>query len=298
MKNRHIFFILCVFCLFSCTSENLKTSQNTANEPKTLSISKDVNYLPHKTTDALPGDYDVYLDYLKGTDYEIGISSHRDGALNNGRVISCISGISQVQPLQTKGTSKFLPNIVSYIDGIEVSQQSLSAAKTKGTYSDLLGSFGKTVTISFGKETATKSSSSESGSTDLYIPQEIEILAPYAASVEDLNPLCYYKDFVLRWNEDKNNDNGVLVLVEWNGGMILGDDIENTYVRRVATFPDTEETVLPERLFDGIPDTAYCELTLLRGNIDNVSDGEYTYKVLGETHQMISFILIREIHKS
>jgi len=129
----------------------------------------------------------------------------------------------------------------------------------------------------------------------MYVPKAIEFLFPYAESEEDLNPLCYYKDFVIRWNEDKDNENGVLAVVEWNGSMVLGNDISDAHVCRVAKFPDTGEARLPEQMFDGIPDTANCDLMIMRGNIDNVVYNQYSYKLVGKTHHLISFILIREI---
>ena len=80
--------------------------------------------------------------------------------------------------------------------------------------------------------------------------------------------------------------------------MVLGDDIEDTYVRRVITVPDIGEALLPEELFDGIPDTAFCHLTILRGNVENLKIDQYSYTVLGETHQSIAFILLRKICQS
>ena len=88
-----------------------------------------------------------------------------------------------------------------------------------------------------------------------------------------------------------------MIAIEWYGGMVLGEDIQDTRARRVFTVPDTGKALLPTTLFDGIPDTAVCHLTVLRGNVDNVTFNQNTYKVLGETHQTISFILLREICK-
>lgn len=297
MKRQYLIIIIIVsLCAISCANNE------TGDMPKTdkgliyLTALNDPDYLPHTINEALPGNYDTYLKFFKGTDYEIGISSKKDGALTGGRTISCISGPSEIQPIKTKGSYKELPNLVSFIDGIEVSQQNISGGGTKSSNNSLMNSFGRTVTFSFRNQNATtKAMTQDAGSTDLYIPKEIDILAPAAKTEDDLNPLCYYKNFVLKWNEDCNNENGVLVIVEWYGGMVLGDDIENACVRRVASFPDTGRAVLPKSFFEGIPDTAYCNLTVLRGNVDNVSDGQYSYKVLGESHQRISFILIRHI---
>ena len=158
----------------------------------------------------------------------------------------------------------------------------------------MINVFGKDVVFSYAVQKTAKSQYEESAdNTEMYVPQEIVILSPCATAENEINPLCYYEDFILRWNKDEKNTNGVLVLLEWYGGMVLGEDIKNTYVRRIASFPDTGEARLPERLFDGIPDTAYCNLTVLRGNIKIIESENYSYKIIGETHHLISFILIR-----
>jgi len=295
MKNKH-YILVSLICMISCTDRVADFEKRDHSfEAGTLSFLKDDNYLPHTVDNALPGNYGTFLKYFVPTDYEIGISSRIDEGALTERTISCISGPSEFRSVQTRSSDRSLPQIVSFIDGTRVSQESLSQAKTRGIENGLLNAFGKKVTFSFQKGPYTRSSDESLGSTELYIPEEIEILAPSANTEDELNPLCYYKDFILKWNKDENNKNGVLVAVEWYGGMVLGNDIEDTHVRRVVTFPDTGEALLPERLFDGIPDTAICHLTVLRGNVDNVTFNQNTYKVLGETHQTIPFILLREV---
>lgn len=192
----------------------------------------------------------------------------------------------------TKTTQNRLPQIRSFVNGIEISQHSISQTKTSNCIMDSLG---KVVKFVFYNDSQTKSSGTSTGEADIYVPMAIEFTFPYAESEEDLNPLCYYKDFVIRWNKDENNKNDVLVVVDWTGSMVLGNDISDTHVCRVAKFPDTGEALLPEVFFDGIPDTAYCNLLILRGNIENIEQGSYTYKLVGKTHHQISLILIREI---
>lgn len=294
---KQFFFLLFVALgVISCAQETSIDSLTESEGPILLSVIKDPNYSPHQINDAIPGNYDAYLKYLTGTDYEIGISSHRDGALSGGRKVSCISGVSQIQPLKTRSATGDLPKITSFVDGIEISQENLSQIKTRGSSKGIADLFGKNVTFTFYSGPRTRSSDSDCGEADLYIPKEIEVLAPYAETEEDVNPLCYYKDFILRWNKDEENENGVLVLIEWYGNMVLGNDIEDTFVRRIVSFPDTGEVRLPEQLFEGIPDTAWCNLTILRGNIENIDYENASYKIIGETHQLISFILIREIN--
>lgn len=292
--RRVLFYITICSISISCSINDPEQYQISSDGAVTLRYDNNPDYSPHKISEAIMGDYTVYEKYFTGTDYEIGLSSHKDGAISGGRIISCISGISEIQPIKTKAVDFSLPKLKSFANGIEISEANISSVKTKGRGS-LSDMFGTNVTFTFSNSTETKSSEPQAGSADLYIPAEIMFLAPCANSEEDINPLCYYKNFQIKWNKDENNKNGVLVAVEWNGNMVLGDDIENTSVHRTMTFCDTGEAKLPAKLFDGIPDTAICNLIILRGNCNNVVYDNYTYKLVGETHQLISFILIRNI---
>lgn len=131
--------------------------------------------------------------------------------------------------------------------------------------------------------------------TRLYVPQLISVTSPKITDMEDLYPLCDYKNFVLKWNKDEKNSNGILVIVEWLGTCCYGDSNPAAYIRRVDCVQDTGETVLKKELFEGIPDTAVCHLTILRGSVENVVFEDYSYKLLGEAHTSFPFILIREL---
>ena len=295
--KRVVYFILGLVGVLSCTDKGTTILNNCEEEGViSLSISKNKDYQPHIINEAIMGNYGNYLKYFEGTDYEIGISSSKDGLLPRGTSISCISGPSQIKKSSlTRSAEGELPVIRSFVDGLELSRNNLLPTRSSNGITDC---FGKTVTFSFKSENApTRSSEGDSGEVDMYVPKAIELLFPYAETKEDLFPLCYYKDFIIRWNEDEKNENGVLVMIDWNGSMILGDDISGAHVCRIAVFPDNGEARLTERLFEGIPDTAKCELLLMRGNVDNIEQENYSYKLVGETHQLFSFILIREIEE-
>lgn len=255
-------------------------------------------YLPHQTNEMIPGNYGIYKDFFVGTDYQIGVSSKKDGALARGRTISCYSGVSEIiSERATKAGRDNLPPIKGYINGLEVNKENITKSTTKSSSDNTIrGAFGKNTIFSIGGP-ATKSDTTACESVELYIPEELRITFPPVRTMEDVAPLWYYKDFTVKWNADPNNSNGVIVYVEWFGDMLLGEDLKDTYVRRVAIVPDTGSAVLSNRMFEGIPDTAYCNLTLLRGNVKNVDVDSYSYKLMGESHQSMSFILIRNIKK-
>lgn len=126
----------------------------------------------------------------------------------------------------------------------------------------------------------------------VYIPEEIYLLSP---ACEDGILLGAVDNFILQWNKDEKNDNGVIVIVEWAGRVLFGAQHPNVIVRRIDLFPDTGECVLPREMFDGIPDTAYCHMTIMRGNAQvYLSDG-YSFTEGGESHAGISFAAIKHL---
>ncbi len=292
--KKYVLLFAGVLTAISC-SEQADLDKNKMSERiVALAKSNNPDYKPHVINEALDGEYDAYLEFFVGTDYEIGISSSKDGGLPGGSKISCISGPSQVRnPNLTKAPHDCLPPITASANGIVIEQQPFAPTKAPN---GITNCFGNMVSFSF-KTQATTKADDTTKDVEMYVPKAIQFLSPYAESENDLNPLCFFRNFLIKWNADENNQNGVVVAVDWNGSMVLGDDIPDTHVCRLATFPDTGEALLPEELFDGIPDTALCDLILLRGNIDNVEHGQYTYKLVGKTHHLISFILIREIKK-
>ena len=89
-------------------------------------------------------------------------------------------------------------------------------------------------------------------------------------------PLCYYSDFLLEWNEDTKNKNGVMVVAEWTGSL-LGESSQNKRVVNVDIVEDKGRAVLNEKLFDSIPDGALVSLWLVRGNMMTINGaGEIT----------------------
>lgn len=303
MKRIAIISFIGILFVQSCFVNKLEESR--LNNTKKLVLSSDKNYVSHKVDEAIEGDYGQYLNFFTPTDYQVGISSHIDGALSSVEKLAFYSGECPIKPL-TRSFLRESPSLVSSIEGIELNQKSLEAPiLTKGFEDSLHGAFGKIVTFSLRPAPVmeTRSSGEESSEDDeeefkMYIPQRIMVSAPVATCDEENNPLCYFGDFVVRWNADEQNANGVLIYVEWMGGMVLGDDIENTFVKRVVVVPDTGVATLEPTFFDGIPDTALCSLIVLRGAIENVQGENYSYKLLGESHQLISFILIRDIEPS
>lgn len=84
-------------------------------------------------------------------------------------------------------------------------------------------------------------------------------------------------------------------IVKWNGMMVFGEDYSSSYVYHVTCVPDTGTAELDESMFDGIPDTAFCSMCLLRGDIDNIMVDEDKFRLLVESHDVLDFVLVRNI---
>ncbi|MDR0828915.1 MAG: hypothetical protein LBN95_02235 [Prevotellaceae bacterium] len=168
--------------------------------------------------------------------------------------------------------------------------------------------FGNEVSFSLFNENSTSgvmktpaNDETSSGTIKMYVPELLNITSPNIATPEDLLPYCYYKDFVLGWNADPKNENGLVVVVEWHGMDIYGNEYKK-YVRNADIITnDNGQAVLNNKLFDGIPQGALVNLQLIRGSIEIV--GDFTneegkteeFRLVAATQAILPFILVREI---
>jgi len=137
---------------------------------------------------------------------------------------------------------------------------------------------------------------------EMYVPDLLQITSPNIETPKDLLPYCYYKDFVLGWNADPQNENGLVVVVEWNGSDLYGNEYRE-YVRIADIIQnDNGKAVLNNKLFDGIPHGAIVKIQLIRGNIEAtaiVIDEEYDtreeFTFVAASQAILHFILVREL---
>lgn len=274
--------ILCAVTVCGCVSTSLPDEMTI---PAKLQINTE--YKPIIEDSYIPGDYGIYKDYFSSTDNLIGLSSSKTGPLEEPR-IRVYSGPTFAPPTKTEHTTSFNASA----NGMNFMPQ----AATKSDNRDFKALFGSEVVFSIQSRIQTKSGN-ETSETDIsmYVPMKLDITNPRMSTETELLPACYFDGFQIQWNADPDNENGVLAIVEWIGDMLLGEDFPSTYIRRICIFEDTGTAILPTSLFEGIPDAAVCNLTLIRGNIDTLSIEDESYKILAESHEYMSFILIREI---
>jgi hypothetical protein len=98
------------------------------------------------------------------------------------------------------------------------------------------------------------------------------------------------------WNADNDNENGIVVIVEWTGNMYAHDKVNGTHIRNVDIILDDDgDEILNNLLFQDIPEDAMATLTLIRGNVDVINYGSDRVKIGGESIVSLPFILVRDM---
>ncbi|MDR2065196.1 MAG: hypothetical protein LBP85_05760 [Prevotellaceae bacterium] len=288
--------VIAVSSIFaSCTQEpSIKSISK-------ISIKKD-NFWNLQSSDIiLAKNVGKYADIYVPSDFYAVISAQKNDPLQDVFYSSYNGKNKNIAETQSSQTSTNIFSVTANtielktIDDIQISQ------KKSEKEEDLSSLYGKNVKFSIRNANHTQSVSSSTSDTtvSMYVPELIEIFSPSVLTKEDMYPLCYYENFILRWNADENNENGVAIIVTWTGSMAFGQDHPNISIRRTDVVPDNGSAVLNSHLFDDIPDTGIILLTLARGNVENIGlqDNYYKYQILSETHAVLPLILIRNIKK-
>jgi len=215
--------------------------------------------------------------------------------------------------IRTQSAQNTRTNNLSFsINGVDA-QSIKSQQGTQGLRNMRAGGsplFGNTVTFSLsstntsdedGAGNLLRSGNNDNREVIMYVPELVEILSPRVDTERDILPYCFYRNFILEWNADPNNENGLVVAVEWNGGDIFGKRY-GEYVINADILPnDNGRAILDNRLFDRIPQGAIANLILIRGNIEVIEDflNEYgveeAYRIVAASQAVLPFIMVREI---
>lgn len=133
----------------------------------------------------------------------------------------------------------------------------------------------------------------------LYLPIEMEILSLKGEKVP--NSIFYRinrNDFSLKYTQDTDNNNGVLVILSYKGeffGMQY-EDFENldqsSAIFKGLHFQNESESIkIPPALFDGIPKGGIVTLYLGRGNAREIRNNNQTYLVRALYEEQIRVIV-------
>lgn len=299
MKNIFLYITITIVFFTGCAKDTTSDSGTdikvTTEDGKITLGNLDKSFYSISSADYFTSrDIGKYMEYDILTDYVVGLTSLKSDPLQKEYTYA-YTGIYNRCDMTRAGV------LDEDLFSVSVNDISLTKTKTRSgqTQADLQSLYGSNVKFNIKKkESTTRSGELENTTVDLYVPNLIHITSPEIKTEEDLYPLCYYKNFILKWNKDSSNENGILLCIEWLGTCCYGDSNPDAYIRRTDCLPDTGELVIDPAIFEGIPDTALCYLTILRGSVENVLIDDYSYKVVGETHEVLPFILIREIKQA
>ena len=285
MKKQHCLVIITAIIgmLVSCgKSTDTSMIERPIDSDNGIIISEE-SYMHDTQASSTQGDVGKYAEFFSQPDATIGISSSRYYPLGEETVMAFYDPAEQNA---TKAVND------DYAQSIRINGMNLFSPGTKSGDGSVVGMFGKTVSFDLsGFGPATKAGDN----IELYAPEIVRIQFPTIVSEEHRYPLCYYKNFVVKWNPDPSNENGIIVLVKWDGSMVFGEDYTSSYVYHTVCVPDTGSVELSESMFEDIPDAAFCNLYLFRGDIENVEIDETRIRLLAESHDVLDFVLIRNL---
>ncbi len=297
MKNimKYISFLALVVITLSCADVNKYVVEN----PNSSSYVGDVEIIRSdnsffneiKKDTIIADDLGKYVAYSFFTDYISGITSIRENPLAKEFVYGFSTPLSE-DVLTKAGSGDRNPLSIS-VNSIDLTPGIDTKSDERVHFKHL---FGDNVRYTISNTSLyTKSGESSPVEIDMYVPELINITFPLIEKEEDFYPLCLYNSFMIRWNADIKNENGVVVVVEWHGSMVFGEDNENAHIRCTDLVADSGETFINPVMFKDIPDTALCTLTILRGNVENVLAGDVSCKLIGSTSDSMQFVLIKNV---
>lgn len=201
-----------------------------------------------------------------------------------------IVGFDKVLEAQTKSSQS---DLSIFVDGVKLNSLGNPDNTKSGEIcdNDWGNLYGKKVSFRIGNENL-KSGGSGSDDVSMYIPHIIDINYPVASTTE-LQPLCPFDDLLVEWNKDENNENGVVIIVEWDGDMI-GTPRQDRSIRTIDVVDDTGEAILNTELFKDMPDLAMISITILRGNIDIVELENSAVKICAASNSSVTVVLAKE----
>jgi len=261
--------------IFSCnTNENQSIEQTTIQE---TSIKLKSSY---SLLDITPN---IYHDYFRQTDYSAGFSSLKANSLAEPSI---------VRRINISDKSNKIRNFLINNKSINSLTKAVKMSKVDGQ-----NIYGKTISFKIGTNNKDKvGNSSTETEVEMYVPDLVEITNPKIDNDEELLPICYYEDFVLEWNADPNNEEGLVVIAEYFGNNAIPEDSTNEHILNTDVIDiDNGHAVLNNDLFKNIPNLSIVHLILLRGNVAIEEIEGELYKFYAESHVRLPIILAKDL---
>lgn len=300
--KRNIYFYVAFFAvtLYSCNEVSIEKDKK--NQTADNKVTENVLFTG-KT---------VYSKILRTDTKILGYSSQKDNSLSKEFLVILDESTNQFDNTSTAMQVKEPGVVTLAVNGINLSDlsndlpsglQRMKAAAPVLYGQNVSFTLSRNISQNVKGSQKLKSNILSDTTVTMYVPDLVEITSPKVETNKDLMPYCYYKNFVLKWNTDLKNENGLVVVVEWSGMYFTGVK-EKKYVRNIDVITaDNGSTILKNEIFNGIPENAIAFITLLRGNIAIVDDyyskqgSVDPYSLIAETHAILPFILVRNLNK-
>ncbi len=273
MKTKFIQLGLALFTivLVSCESTN--------DTPEVMKISETAIESSYNLLDIKPN---VYHDYFEVSDNTMGYSSLKPNPLQEASLVQYTS----LSPL-----AKQKSNIS--INGITLNRTASSQKLSANTSNTI---FGKTVTFRINAPNAKTGKVANTSEVVMYVPNIVSITNPLVKTGQEQYPLCDSENFVLEWNADPLNKEGLVVMAEYFGFNAIPSDAQNTHVINTDYIElDNGKATLDAALFKGMPNMAIVHIILLRGNVTRKEIEGESYKLFAESHMRLPIILIKNV---
>lgn len=259
-----IFIVLVQSCN---TEDNYQTDKNIENEITLKSNYKALNFTPN-----------IYHDFFKATENGMEISALKFG---EDGLYSAVNNYSIDNPSATK---------------IRLNGQILDYSQHNINNDTSLDYYGKTLNLSIENQNPNyQARSTEDSNIEVYIPELIEITNPKKRVGTENSPLVDANNFVVEWNADPNNEEGLVVLAEYLGTCAVPGNNSNEYILNADYIElDNGYFKLNPSIFEGMPNLAFVQIILLRGNIVIEEIEGELYKFIFESHHRLPIILVKD----
>ncbi|MCH7525328.1 MAG: hypothetical protein IIC74_10090 [Bacteroidetes bacterium] len=281
MKTKYIKFISAVVILFlvitSCNNElqdsNVIESVQSKEAKKIESKYNLLDYTPN-----------VYHNFFRNTDNSIGFSSLKPNSLKPHSIVK------RTKFSENSKQMRFSINNET-VNGLSMSK-SLPLNKVNNIY-------GKTIRFRVNNRVDGFSINGEDTGTEIemYVPELVEITNPAVTNLEERSPLCDSNNFVLEWNADPNNEEGLIVIAEYFGGNAIPEHSQDIRILNTDFIEnDNGRTTLNTSLFQDIPNLSFVDIILLRGNVTIEEIEGELYKFFAESHVRLPIILVKDVN--
>ncbi len=299
--KRNIYFYVVFFAVILYSCKDASIEKDKSNQTAENKVTENVLFTG-KT---------VYSKILRTDTKILGYSSQKDNSLSKEFLEILDETTSQLDSTNSAMKVKGFGAVSLTVNGINLSDlsnnipsglQRIKAAAPVLYGQNVSFTLSRNIPQNIKGSQKSKSSILSDTTVTMYVPELVEISSPKVETSKGLMPYCFYKDFVLKWNTDLKNENGLVVVVEWSGMYVTGQK-ENKYVRNIDVITDDNgSTTLKNEIFNGIPENAIAFITLLRGNIAIVDDyyskqgNVDPYSLIAETHAILPFVLVRNLN--